>query len=361
MKKNNIYSIKTIIHLNFSSIFLPDSIYHYKVSNYQPLPYLILLFLIGVYMSGYLDVANDLLARYYWVPFLAMRGSLTVWSCLTSPFFKEGEREVGEVSELFVHPIRALRPVKITGPWKLGPHGFLYDKGMCLLFKGSNERLKHTANGHEALFGINLSLIDDSTKLLLTHKDQSNLIIDLTEFETVENYEVEKDPKDNEYCHVGDKASKWISDVLGKEVRLMFSPQKTLSGDDMIIASLDPVHIIGESSLIAFSKDAGWDVEMERFRPNIVSVGQGAYEDETWQELKIGDTVLEFDHRTTRCLITNVNFDGARAPDTMNNLRKMRPRCEKTNKPVFGSYFAVKQTGHVKPGDKIILVKSRVH
>ena len=310
-------------------------------------------------MSGYLDVIKDVLTRYYWAPFLAMRGALTMWSCLTSPFFSEGEQEVGEVSELFVHPIRALRPVKITGPWKLGPHGFLYDKGMCLLFRGSNERLKHTAKGHEALFAINVSLIDDFTKVHLTHKDQPNLIIDLTAFQNMENYEVETDPKGNEYCHVGEKESKWMSDVLGKDVRLMFSPEKTLSGDDMIIQSLDPVHIIGESSLQAFSKEAGWDVEMERFRPNIVSVGHDAYADEGWQEIKIGDTVMEFDHRTTRCLITNVNYDGVRTADTMNNLRTLRPRCEKTNKPVFGSYFAVKQTGHVQPGDKIILVKRR--
>ena len=310
-------------------------------------------------MSGYLNVVQDTLSKYYWAPFLAMRGSLTVWSCLTSPFFKEGEQEVGEVSELFVHPIRALRPVKITGPWRLGPHGFLYDKGMCLLFKDSNERLKHTAKGYEALFGINVSFIDDFSKVLLTHKDHPNLIIDLAEFKNMENYEVETDPKGNEYCHVGDKQSRWISDIVGKEVRLMFSPEKTLSGDDMIIQSLDPVHIIGESSLTAFSKEAGWDVEMERFRPNIVSVGHSAYADEGWQEIKIGDTVMEFDHRTTRCLITNVNFDGVRTSDTMNNLRSLRPRCEKTNKPVFGSYFAVKQTGIIKPGDKIILVKRR--
>lgn len=311
-------------------------------------------------MSGYLEAARDVLGRYYWAPFLAMRGTLTIWSCLTSPFLRETEREVGEVSELFVHPIRALRPVKITGPWKLGPHGFLYDKGMCLLFKGSNERLKHTAKGHEALYDINVSLIDEYTKVMLTHKDHPNLIIDLTDFQHIENYEVETDPKGNEYCHVGERESKWISAVLGKDVRLMFSPVKTLSGEDMIIQSLDPVHIIGESSLVAFSKEAGWDVEMERFRPNIVSVGHEAYADEGWQEIKIGDTIMEFDHRTTRCLITNVNFDGVRTSDTMDTLRKHRPKCEKTKKPLFGSYFSVKQTGSVKPGDKIVLVKSRV-
>lgn len=310
-------------------------------------------------MSGYLSVIKDALTQYYWAPFLVMRGSLTVWSCITAPFFSEGEREVGEVSEFFVHPIRALRPVKITGPWKLGRHGFLYDKGMCMLFKGSNERLKHTVKGYEALYGINVSFIDDFTKVLLTHVGRPNLIIDLTDFKKMDNYTVETDPKGNEYCHVGDKASKWISDILGKEIRLMFSPEETRSGEDMIIQSLDPVQIIGESNLIAFSKDAGWDVEMERFRPNIVSVGHDAYADETWQEIKIGDTVLEFDHRTTRCLITNVNYNGVRTDDTMNSLRKYRPRCEKTNKPVFGTYFAVKQTGQIQPGDKIILVKSR--
>ena len=281
-----------------------------------------------------------------------------VFSWLADVFKGKEGSEVGEVSELFIHPIRALRPVKMPKSWMLGPKGFVYDKGMCLLFKGSNERLKHTSPGFEALCGIDVSLSEDN-KVTLTYKDKPDLVIDLNDFQNMENYTVETCPKGCEYVHVSQEASDWISEITGREVRLMFSPDKKTSGELMEIQSLDPVLIIGQASLQDFSKEAGWDVEMERFRPNIVSVNQGAYEDETWQEIQIGDAVLEFDHRCTRCLITNVNFDGVRTPDTMETLRRYRPRCEKTNKPVFGSYFSVKKTGLVSPGDKIILLKRR--
>ena len=281
-----------------------------------------------------------------------------VLSWLANAFKGEDGSEVGQVSELFIHPIRALRPVKMPKSWMLGPKGFLYDKGMCLLFKESNERLKHTTKGYEALCGINVSLSEDA-QVTLTHKDKPDLVIDLNDFKNMENYTVETCPKGFEYGHVGDKASNWISDIIGKEVRLMFSPEKKLSGELIEIQHYSPVLIIGEASLEDFSKEAGWDVEMERFRPNIVSINQGAYEDETWQEIRIGEAVLEFDHRCTRCSITNVNFDGVRTSDTMETLRRYRPRCEKTNKAVFGSYFIVKKTGLVTPGDKIILVKRR--
>lgn len=310
-------------------------------------------------MTNIIERAKDVVANYYWVPFIAMRGTLTVWSCLTSPFFKDSEVEVAEVSELYVHPVRALKPVRLTRPWDLNKHGFLHDKGMCMLFKGTNERLKHTSKGYEVLFSISLRYTDDFTKVILSHEDKPDLVIDLLEFKNLEYYEVEVDPKGNEYCHVGDEASSWISGLLGKDIRLMFSPEKTQSGKDMIIQSLDPVLIIGESSLERFNKDVGLSAEMERFRPNIVSIGHEAYADESWDEVRIGDAVLSFDHRCTRCLITNVDPVGVRTPNTMDALRKFRPRCEKTNKPVFGSYFAVKQTGSVKPGDKIVLLKRR--
>ena len=282
---------------------------------------------------------------------------VTVLSLLAS--FLKGEEglEVGEVSELFIHPVRSLRPVKMLKSWMLGPKGFLYDKGMCLLFKESNERLKHTTPGYEALCGINVSLSEDA-QVTLTHKDKPDLVIDLNDFKNMENYTVETCPKGFEYAHVGDEASIWISNIIGKEVRLMFSPEKSLSGDITNIQSLDPVLIIGEASLEDFSKEAGWDVEMERFRPNIVSINQGAYEDETWQEIRIGEAVLEFERTCTRCLIPNV-FNGVRTSGTWDTLRRYRPWNKQINKPVFGSIFSVKKNGITTPGDKIILVKRR--
>lgn len=301
---------------------------------------------------------SDVLPLAPWLVVLAGRSTLQFLSCKCGP--KE-EEVVGEVSELYIHPVRALRPVRMSGPWELTAQGFLHDKGMCLLFEGRNERLKHTTPGYEMLYDIEVSLLTDTpnTTLVLSHKDTTNLEIDLVKLQDMAGRDVEVCPKGFEYCHVGEAASAWISGILGVPVRLMFSPTIAPSGQPSPIQSLDPVLIIGEASLAAFSQDAGWKVEMERFRPNMVSVGHAAYADETWQEVRVGSAVLEFCHRCTRCSITNV-IDGVRKPDTMECLKRIRPRCDKTNKPVFGSYFKVKQAGSVQPGDKIVLIRPRV-
>eukprot|EP00116_Pleurobrachia_bachei_P007053 sb/3467315/ len=301
-------------------------------------------------MSTMFDTFKGSFARlrdYALVPAIALRGSLVLWSTLICPLFRP--EEVGEVGELFVHPIRALQPVQVTpgNSWLLTSTGFWLDKRMCMLH--NNERLKHTTKGWEALYGVGVSLTEDT--VVLSHASKPDLVIPLSVLDG--EGEALKCSKGNSYRTVPGVGD-WLTEVVGgRQITLVYSPEGA------VVPGLDPVLIIGQNSLSAFEETAGHTMEMERFRPNIVAVEKQPFADEGWAEVKVGEAVLVFCHRCTRCSITNVSPEGIRTDYTMDSLREKRPRCEKTNKPVFGSYFKVKCPGLVKPGDKIMLIKSQ--
>jgi len=270
----------------------------------------------------------------------------------TSIFYTRGE-EVGTVSSLRVHPGRAMRET-YQDSWFVGKDGFLLDKRLCLWEDtGKNgDRVNHKKSGSESLFDVRITL-ESIEKVVFSYKELEDLEITYSEIKG----DLIFDEKNNEYLGVGEDADTWFSKVLSRKVKMVFVPYKNKSNKANIPPSLDPVLIFAESSMDNVSDKAGWQVEVERFRPNIMVKDCPEFADELWQEVKIGsDLVLEFSHRCTRCLIVNA-CDGEIKPDTFKTLLECRPR--EKGKPVLGSYFTVKKTGVVDVGDKIVVLKKR--
>jgi len=114
----------------------------------------------------------------------------------------------------------------------------------------------------------------------------------------------------------GDQAARFVSEFLGKPTRLVQMPleraRTTQSGfgkDDDQVAFADgyPLLLIGEASRLALSETVGRELEMLRFRPNLVIEGSAPYAEDQWKRIRIGDIEFRVVKPCARCIMTTVD------------------------------------------------------
>ena len=134
----------------------------------------------------------------------------------------------------------------------------------------------------------------------------------------------------------GDEVASALSHWLGIPCRLVrFDPaqqrlsERRYSGEvDAANAFSDgfPLLLIGEASRLDLSRRIGRELPMNRFRPNIVLAGLGAYDEDQLLELRLGKVLLRVVKACTRCSITATDqttgtLDGAEPLRTLKSYR----------------------------------------
>lgn len=75
------------------------------------------------------------------------------------------------------------------------------------------------------------------------------------------------------------------------------------------------------------SEALGRNLDMRRFRPNIVVSGGDAFAEDSWRRIQIGNIEFELVKPCARCAIPTVNLDsGVREADVFKMLRAERLR-----------------------------------
>lgn len=118
----------------------------------------------------------------------------------------------------------------------------------------------------------------------------------------------------------GADAAAWFSRVLGFAVRLMFlddptrrptKPEVSHPGDVVTFADAFPMLLASESSLAQLNEwiDGDDDLDIRRFRPNLVVSGAEAFAEDGWSRLRIGDATFRVVEDCSRCVLTTVHPD----------------------------------------------------
>lgn len=134
----------------------------------------------------------------------------------------------------------------------------------------------------------------------------------------------------------GDQVANVLSAWLGHPCRLVrFDPAQQRLSERKYSGAIDaanafsdafPLLLIGEASRQDLSRRVGRDLPMNRFRPNIVLEGLGAYDEDELLELRVGKVILQVVKPCTRCSITTTEqstgtLDGAEPLRTLKGYR----------------------------------------
>ncbi|MDP2548846.1 MOSC domain-containing protein [Oceanobacter sp. 4_MG-2023] len=161
----------------------------------------------------------------------------------------------------------------------------------------------------------------------------------------------------------GDLAANWLTEVLGKPARLVFMPPESHRQVDRECASVGqwvgfadgfPLLVTCEESLATLSQSAGLDIDMLRFRPNVVVRGGEAFAEQQWRALTHDEGQLLLVKPCERCVIpTRDLLTQQRQPDVVAALKQ---HCLIDRRLIFGQNALVERIKVLAVGDSLAVV-----
>ena len=156
------------------------------------------------------------------------------------------------------------------------------------------------------------------------------------------------------------KADEWFSDYLGHEVLVAYMPETVVrevnrdyapDGGRTGFADAFPFLLIGEASLADLNGRLATPLPMNRFRPNLVVRGCGAFAEDGWRHITVAGIPMQVVKSCARCVITTTDQETlARTDEPLRTLASYR---RQNNQVVFGQNVAHYGTGVLHVGDPI--------
>lgn len=157
----------------------------------------------------------------------------------------------------------------------------------------------------------------------------------------------------------GDAAAAWLSELLGKPVRLVHCPEQRarylpngygFNSDRAAFPDGFPLLLIGQGSLDELNRRIGRPMEMLRFRPNLVVSGAEPFAEDGWKRIRIGGLVFRVLKPSVRCILTTLDpATGERSADR-EPLTTLKTFREREGDVLFGQNLAVDGNGELRVG-----------
>jgi uncharacterized protein YcbX len=160
---------------------------------------------------------------------------------------------------------------------------------------------------------------------------------------------------------VSGAADLWLSEHLGTPCRLVHMPDSTrrecnpeFAGDGKVVSFADgyPFLVTSEASLADLNRRAGTNLPMNRFRPNLVVRGAGAWAEDHWKEFTVGEVRFRVAKPCGRCQVTTTDQASGevRGPEPLATLATFRDSQFGVR---FGMNLVALGTGTLRLGDNL--------
>jgi uncharacterized protein YcbX len=225
------------------------------------------------------------------------------------------------ITGLFVYPVKSCRGIELQAS-RLAERGLQHDREWMIV-DAQNRFL--TQRTHPRLAQIETALMADA--LTLSSSDRELLQVPLAlqgERRMVSVWTYTGPALDQ-----GEEAARWLSGLLGEEVRLVrfdYDTQRLCdpdfagqSGAHTAFSDAYPALVIGEESLADLNRRLGKNgheaLPINRFRPNVVVAGIEAFEEDYIDTLSVGTVQLKLVKPCTRCAITTTDQKSGKRGD----------------------------------------------
>ena len=265
------------------------------------------------------------------------------------------------ISQLFIYPVKSLGGFEVSSA-QLTDRGLQYDRRFMLV---DSSNIFLTQREHPVMSLLQTAIEDN--KLVIFHKNNTadKISVSLQPAPgTIIKVKVWDDECTAQY--VSDAADEWLSNKLSTPCRLVYMPDsekrlvdKEYAHNKEINSFSDgyPLLIIGQASLDDLNSRLAEPLPMDRFRPNIVFTGGQPYDEDTMEHVVINDINMYGVKLCARCTIPTINqTNGTKAKEPLKTLTSYRM---KNNKIYFGQNILFRQTGSIKKGEVIGIIKNK--
>ena len=164
----------------------------------------------------------------------------------------------------------------------------------------------------------------------------------------------------------GDAAAQWLSEFIGKDVRLVYVPEartRFLPGgygrvdDRVAFADGFPLLLIGQGSLDDLVHKVGRPLEMQRFRPNLVVEGAEAFAEDGWKRIRIGEMEFRVLKPCERCILTTIDPQTGERSEDREPLTTLKTYRQKEGDVLFGQNLVADGSGVLEVGMPVTVLE----
>lgn len=280
--------------------------------------------------------------------------------------------EVGVVSQLLIYPIKSCKGVSVSEAecTPLGlKNGELRDRHWLVIKEDG-----HMVTARQEPRMVFISVSQDNGHMVLHAPDKEDLLvpIKLSKSNSVKDCRVFGNDIQGRDC--GDEVADWITTFLKSsdpyrlvQFELHMRPRSSKDTvdvfrptDKVAYPDASPVMLLSETSLEDLNTKLDKKVSIHNFRPCIVVSNCTAFQEDSWDQVLIGNVELKRIMACSRCILTTVDpntgiMDRKEPLDTLKSYRMCDPSEKPLYKssPLFGQYFAVDKTGVIHVGDPV--------
>ncbi|XP_053556979.1 mitochondrial amidoxime-reducing component 1 [Bombina bombina] len=287
--------------------------------------------------------------------------------------YKVELRQVATVSQLLIYPIKSCKAVSVQEAecTILGLiNGKLGDRQWLVVTEEGQ-----MVTGRQEPRIVLISVNPRGESLCLEAPEMEKLLIPITppKSNKVRNCRVFGSDIQGRDC--GEEVSHWLTsyfqssepyhlvhfepDVM--QPRKCADMEKPFKDTDIIAyPDASPVMLLSEASLVDLNSRLSKPVTLGNFRPCIVVSECKAFEEDGWDDVRVGTIRLRRVMACGRCILTTVDPDtgvmSRKEPlDTLRTFRKSEANLSHLYKtaPLFGQYYGVEQTGKLRVGDPV--------
>ncbi|MGV6859811.1 MAG: MOSC domain-containing protein [bacterium] len=266
------------------------------------------------------------------------------------------------LSEIVIYPVKSMRGIQLlfTDIDNLGPK----NDRRWMLIDDNGEML--TARKHPRIATVQPALSPQGIlTLLLPDGDNRDAPLPRDNMPTVQAKVWQDIVK---AVHLDASLDQWLSDYLEVSCRLVWFPETQQRQVDLDYAKPGdltgfsdgfPLLLISEASLADLNRHLETPVPMKRFRPNLVVSGCGAFDEDNWKNIRIGDINFDVVKPCSRCIMTTVDpATGTR----MNGepLRTLMTYRKQGSKVMFGQNLIHQSSGELQVGMEIFIEEYKV-
>ncbi|PKY51203.1 MOSC-domain-containing protein [Rhizophagus irregularis] len=291
------------------------------------------------------------------------------------------------ISSIYIYPVKSCKGIKVDS-WKINNYGFKFDR-FWMIVDDQNHAITQREHSKLALVSPTIHENDDD--------DNGGSVI-LTNPENDQELKLPLLPNKGNGIKLsvticdeiimaydcGKESSKWISDYLGFEAKIVHKSiedlriiEKNLPPKNELLKQPEtafsdgyPFLIISEESLSDLNNRLSLPVTFRNFRPNIVIKGcNKPFEEDTWKKIIVGedadDNLFFVVARSTRCVMTTVNpetgiKEGLDPLKTLQSYRRVDPGAK--YKACFGMNVIHNKSGMtLNVGDQIKVIATGEH
>lgn len=259
-----------------------------------------------------------------------------------------------KVQDLVIYPLKSAQGIKLS-TMRLTDRGPHLDRRWMLIDEHGrfiSQRL------HPKMCLIKTEL--DGEQLIITKPGFDSLNVEnpnQTQYKSI----VWGSPVQGQDC--GDAAASYLGAFLGVACRLIFMPKSfhrkvdtRFAQKNEIVGFADgfPVLIASQASLDNFNQKLGHQIDMRRFRPNIVLTGCDAYAEDAWKLIAIRSIQFSVVKPCSRCIMPSVNpATGEKEMSVNQTLLRHRRKGKKT---YFGQNAIHHHYGSIELGDEVKII-----